>query len=37
MSRILKHCQLYIKVPSKLQPEDGFMRAETLQLLCSLN
>ena len=26
---ILMHCQLYIKAPFKLQPEDGFMKAET--------
>jgi hypothetical protein len=26
---ILRHCQLYIKAPFKLQPEDGFMKAET--------
>ena len=27
---ISSHCQLYIKVLFKLQPEDGFMQAETL-------
>ena len=26
---VLSGYQLYIKPPSKLQPEDGFMRAET--------
>jgi len=40
---ILRHCQVYMKVPLNLQPEDGFMRAEicscyvilTNQILCN--
>ena len=26
---VLSRCRLYVKPPFKLQPEDGFMRAET--------
>jgi hypothetical protein len=26
---MLRHCQLYIEIPFKLQTEDGFMKAET--------